>query len=112
MLLQVLIRPGLENEGKAIYAVENIAAKNPVVVNKEYFVAYSDNHVSHAVAAAVPDAELEFHPTEVIRGASAVVFTIEQETPRAVIGGMDKRVGAAFELKGMIFSISEVAESE
>lgn len=110
MLLQVSIRP--QNEGDAIYAVEGITVENSVVVNKGNYVAYSDNHVWHAVAAAPPDAELKFHSMEVIRGAEAVVFTIKQESPRAVIGGEDKKAGDVFPLKGMIFSISEVAQSE
>ncbi len=98
MSLQVSLRP--QREGDAIYAL-----KGKDIVNQGTSADYSDNHVWHTVAAALPDAKLTFSPMDGIRGADNVLFSVEQDVPRAVIQGMDFRSGDKTVQRGIIFQI-------
>ena len=98
MTLQVSLRP--QREGDAIFALEGKA-----IVNKGSSADYSDNHTWHTVAAAPPDAKLSFSPMNSIRGANNILFSVEQNVPRAVIHGMDFRSGNETVQNGIIFQI-------
>lgn len=97
-MLTVSVRP--QREGDSIFELED-----KTIVNKGPSVDYADNHVYHQIAAAPPDAKLSFSPMDSIRGAPHVGFSIEQEGPRAVIHGMDKRAGDTLPVNGIIFQL-------
>ena len=99
MPLQVSVRP--QREGDAIFTLEDES-----IVGQGTAAVYSDNHVWHTVAAASPDAKLSFSNMGGIRGARNVLFSVEQDVPRAVIHGMDFRYGDETVQEGIIFQIT------